>query len=645
MFQWIVNLPLRFKFALLSVVALLMAGAPSALVLTDSVQTYQGLKQELAGLQPAIGMLKLVRLTQEHRGMSFAILSGDGSKQADRADRQKAIDAQYGVLEAQTQSLGQTGVHSQVQKLRTDWQDLAQQVSGTALSAPESLQRHTRLVQQLLELVEDEAAVSGMALDADAASYYLITAVLHDLPRMTEQLGLVRARGVGLLAKGAQDPDSAAALLPLLEAAQVSARDLERSLAKARDGNPAATLALEVPMRQAQEAHAQVRQLAESVVKGASQAANQMAMTPAEYDDQMTSAIQKQFALSDAVLRQLDDLITARAQAKGQAVVLTLVLVLSMLAVGAALSVFITRTTTRAVARAVDAAEALAQGDLSLTLAQDRRDEVGQLLQAMSRATAELRQTVLGIRAASESVATASSQIAQGNLDLSARTESQASSLQQTASSMEQMSATVRHNADTASSAQQLAQQVSEGAAHSGRIFAQVTERMEDIKRSSAKIAEINAVIDGIAFQTNILALNAAVEAARAGEQGRGFAVVAAEVRSLAQRSSEAAREIKVLIAESVTCVEQGYALANETGESIDTLIQRIQQASALMTQVATGNAEQSQGIAQVNQAVTLLDQTTQQNAALVEESSAAAASLSDQAQRLQVAVGRFRLA
>ena len=249
------------------------------------------------------------------------------------------------------------------------------------------------------------------------------------------------------------------------------------------------------------------------------------------------------------------------------------------------------------------------------------------------------------IRAAADSLATSAAEIAQGNLDLSKRTEEQAATLESTASSMEELTGTVRHNADTASSAQQLAQQVSEGAAHSGRIFAQVTERMEAIKRSSTKIAEINAVIDGIAFQTNILALNAAVEAARAGEQGRGFAVVASEVRSLAQRSSEAAREIKVLIAESVDCVDQGYALAAETGESIDALIQRIQQASALMTQVATGNAEQSQGIAQVNQAVTLLDQTTQQNAALVEESSAAAASLSDQAQRLQMAVGRFRLA
>jgi methyl-accepting chemotaxis protein len=250
-----------------------------------------------------------------------------------------------------------------------------------------------------------------------------------------------------------------------------------------------------------------------------------------------------------------------------------------------------------------------------------------------------------GIRAASESVATASGEIEQGNLDLSSRTETQASSLQETASSMEQMSATVRHNADTALEANRLSCQVASGATESGKSFAQVRQKMEAIKQTSARIADINAVIDGIAFQTNILALNAAVEAARAGEQGRGFAVVAAEVRSLAQRSAQAAREIKVLIADSTAQVDDGYQLAEATARSIDEVIVQVQRVSQLMGEVASGSNEQSQGIAQVNQAVTLLDQATQQNAALVEQSSAAASSLRDQAQRLQAAVGVFRLA
>ncbi|RTL26556.1 MAG: hypothetical protein EKK47_20980 [Burkholderiales bacterium] len=243
------------------------------------------------------------------------------------------------------------------------------------------------------------------------------------------------------------------------------------------------------------------------------------------------------------------------------------------------------------------------------------------------------------------SVATASSQIAQGNFDLSARTENQASSLQQTASSMEEMSAAVSHNTASAQHANQLALQAAAEAARSGENFAQVIDKMSAIQHSARQIAEINAVIDGIAFQTNILALNAAVEAARAGDQGRGFAVVAGEVRALAQRSAQAAREIKTLINTSSESVEAGYALASETGASIERLVSQVQQVSKLMSEIASGSEQQHLGITQVNQAVSQLDQTTQQNAALVEESSAAASSLRDQAQQLLRTVGQFRLA
>jgi len=267
------------------------------------------------------------------------------------------------------------------------------------------------------------------------------------------------------------------------------------------------------------------------------------------------------------------------------------------------------------------------------------------MVDALGRAVYQMRGTIEGIKSASDSVATASSQIAQGNLDLSARTESQASSVQQTASSMEQMAGAVDQNAGTAREANALADAAAQDAARSGEAFSQVLAKMAEIKQTSARIAEINGVIDGIAFQTNILALNAAVEAARAGEQGRGFAVVAGEVRTLAQRSAQAAREIKGLIHSSVDSVEQGYELATHSSASVERLIEQVQRVSQLMSEIAGASVEQSHGIAQVNQAVTMLDQTTQQNAALVEESSAAAASLHDQAARLQSAVGRFRLA
>jgi len=320
---------------------------------------------------------------------------------------------------------------------------------------------------------------------------------------------------------------------------------------------------------------------------------------------------------------------------------LALGMALACLGVGRWLNTQISRPLELIQAQALN----VAAGQPAENIHLNRVDEIGMILRAVNQSGLNLRSLVDDVSQQVSGVRTASTEIAQGNNHLSSRTEQAASNLQETAASMEEMTATVNSNADTAQQATLLVGSAREAAAKGGQVVGQVVCTMQAISSSSKKIVDIIGVIDGIAFQTNILALNAAVEAARAGEQGRGFAVVASEVRSLAQRSSEAAREIKVLIAESVNCVDQGYALANETGESIDTLIQRIQQASALMTQVATGNAEQSQGIAQVNQAVTLLDQTTQQNAALVEESTAAVASLSDQAQRLQVAVGRFRLA
>ncbi|MBH2016612.1 MAG: HAMP domain-containing protein [Burkholderiales bacterium] len=641
MFRWIHHLPLRHKFLVLSLVAFLMTAAPSVLVLSTSWRLYEGLQAEQAGLPPGKVLLQLVRLTQEHRGLSSAVLSGEATKQADRVARQTAIDETFAQVHRLYQDLPRQALMPELAALQRDWRGLADRVTQAGVSPADSLKQHTALIERLLHFVEDEVGASGMALDADTASYYLITAAFRDLPRLSEKMGLARARGTMMLVKRSTDADQRSVLLTLADAAQGNRQDMERAVAKAAAGNPDAVKPLRTRLDEALAAHTAMHALVSEVAHQA----DTHPMAPARYFDETTVAIKKQFALSEAVLHELDVLLAERAQAEATRVVVTLVVVALMLGLGAAVASGISRNTSAAMRRAVESAEALARGDLSPRASSDQRDEAGQLLRAMASATDQLRLTIGGIRDASQSVATASSQIAQGNLDLSSRTESQASSLQQTASSMEEMSATVRHNADTALQANQLALQVSQGAAESGRNFTLVTEKMEAIKQASNKIAEINAVIDGIAFQTNILALNAAVEAARAGEQGRGFAVVAGEVRTLAQRSANAAREIKSLIGDSVSRVEEGCGLATQTGQSIERVITQIQQVSQLIGEVASGNTEQSQGIAQVNQAVTHLDHATQQNAALVEESSAAAASLSDQADRLQSAVGRFRLA
>ncbi len=328
-----------------------------------------------------------------------------------------------------------------------------------------------------------------------------------------------------------------------------------------------------------------------------------------------------------------------------QARLLMSCLLVAMLLAGALLGWWITRSITRPIGAAVAAAEAVAAGDLGTKIEVTSGDETGRLLAALKAMTENLARIVGTVRNSSDSIATGSAQIASGNADLSQRTEEQASALQQTAASMEELGSTVRQNADNARQANQLALGASAVAVKGGTVVGQVVDTMKGINDSSRKIADIIGVIDGIAFQTNILALNAAVEAARAGEQGRGFAVVASEVRSLAQRSADAAKEIKSLITASVERVEQGTALVDEAGATMAEIVTSIQRVTDIMGEISSASSEQSTGVSQIGDAVGQMDQVTQQNAALVEESAAAAESLKQQALQLVGAVSVFRLA
>jgi len=323
-----------------------------------------------------------------------------------------------------------------------------------------------------------------------------------------------------------------------------------------------------------------------------------------------------------------------------------LVLLVVAVAVGLLLfSWYIAGVLRRRVEVSQAVADRVRDGDLTVPVRDEARDEFSPLLASLNEMQNSLTRVVSNVRSGSDSVATASAQIAQGNQDLSARTESQASALEETAASMEELGSTVKQNADNARQANQLAQSASTVAVKGGDVVSQVVDTMKEINDSSKKIADIISVIDGIAFQTNILALNAAVEAARAGEQGRGFAVVAGEVRSLAGRSAEAAKEIKALITASVERVAQGTVLVDQAGSTMEEIVSSIRRVTDIMGEISAASSEQSAGVAQVGEAMVQMDQATQQNAALVEEMAAAASSLNGQAQDLVQAVAVFKLA
>ena len=323
---------------------------------------------------------------------------------------------------------------------------------------------------------------------------------------------------------------------------------------------------------------------------------------------------------------------------------LIFILLIVSLAIGFTLAFWIAGIVSRPLQHAVKVAQTVAAGDLTSHIEVRSSDETGLLLQALKEMNDSLMSVVTQVRKGTDEITYASAEIAQGNLDLSNRTETQASSLEETASSMEEITSTIQHNADNARQANQLSHSASEVAQRGGSVVSQVVTTMGSINESSKKIVDIIAVIDGIAFQTNILALNAAVEAARAGEQGRGFAVVASEVRNLAQRSAGAAKEIKELINDSVNKVAEGSRLVDQAGSTMSEVVESVRRVSDIISEITAAGLQQSAGISQINDAVTEMDTLTQQNAALVEEAAAAAASLQEQAQSLSQVVSVFKL-
>ena len=490
------------------------------------------------------------------------------------------------------------------------WVQLARASAEATLLVEDRMVKVARANQIIDNLNSQANAVRNVVLSLDTAT--MQATMQTEKQRMNE----LRARSVELpklLEQSIQSPEGKAVFQRAKDAGSAYVGQLDQAMAfgLAGDGDQA-----------------------RAVLSGPARQGHQQAITAIE------GVVAFQQKLMEAAAHRIEDIASNTSR-------LMLVIALLSTLVGAGVAFFLTRSITRQLGGEPDYAAAIAheiaEGNLAVQV-QLRPGDTTSLLATMQMMRDSLAQVVARVRQGSEAVATASAQIAQGNQDLSGRTESQASALEETAASMEELGSTVRQNADNARAANQLAQSASGVAVQGGEVVAQVVQTMDGISASSKKIADIISVIDGIAFQTNILALNAAVEAARAGEQGRGFAVVAGEVRSLAGRSAEAAKEIKRLITDSVERVEQGGTLVNQAGQTMEEVVHSVRRVTDIMGEISAASSEQSAGVNQVGEAVTQMDQATQQNAALVEEMSAAATSLNQQAQELVQAVAVFRL-
>jgi methyl-accepting chemotaxis protein len=396
-------------------------------------------------------------------------------------------------------------------------------------------------------------------------------------------------------------------------------------------------------MTEARSAYGQARDAAIKLLRdGQAEAAGQYVLKDLRPPQtRFFDSLKAMVALQERLMQESGEEVRANTSAAFMSTV-----VLSSIATLTAIiiAVVITRSITIPVNRAVEVARTVAAGDLTSRIVVTTKDEIGMLLASLGEMNDNLKKIVGEVRNGTEEIASATTEVATGNMDLSSRTEQQASALEETASSMEELTSTVRQNSENARVANQLAQSATAVAVRGGDVVSQVVSTMESINTSASKIVDIIAVIDGIAFQTNILALNAAVEAARAGEQGRGFAVVASEVRNLAQRSASAAKEIKVLIGASVDRVQDGNKLVSTAGETMSEVVESVRKLTAIVGEITTAGREQETGIEQINEAITSMDSVTQQNAALVEEAAAATSALQQQASKLAQAVSIFKL-
>ncbi|WP_354686393.1 methyl-accepting chemotaxis protein [Cupriavidus necator] len=631
------RLNINQKLTLIAVLFLVPLCGAMYVVLSASAHALRATDSEMRGLAIVGHALDFMRETQVRRGAANAVLAGNASFRPtfDGADNNAAANLAQLVRAAADNP--DFGLDSSVRKLEQDWQQI--RALGLNTTAGPLFERHSALVRQTQRFVADVADRSELALDGEAASYYLINLLVGPMPRLAEQSALARGRGAGIIARGgyadaAQQADLGALAEQIREGLDAVRRDIGRVSRSAPGHQPQVDAALaKLAAMDNFSRTLKVRMLGASGIDIEAKA----------YFDEATAAVNGVLAANKEFSAIAGAMLAQRSAAQQRQFALLAGVALVTLALAFYLFIGFSRGMRNDVREVAGMVERINAGDLSLRMAVRGRDEFSEVKRHLLSLVERWRALIGDTKAGAHNVLAAAGDIAQGNIDLSQRTEQQASSLEQTAASMEQLTATVQQNAGSAGQASDLAREASGIALAGGEAVGRMQQTMQQIEADSRRIVDIIAVIDGIAFQTNILALNAAVEAARAGEAGRGFAVVATEVRGLAQRAGNSAKEIRALISQSAQRVAAGNTLALDVAATMENTVAAIGRVTAMMDEISHASREQSTGIAQVNQAVAQMDQVTQQNAALVEEAAAAAQSLQEQALQMQRAMAVFR--
>ncbi|AIO66763.1 methyl-accepting chemotaxis (MCP) signaling domain protein [Burkholderia oklahomensis] len=630
------HLKLPRKLAILAVLFLVPLVAALYATLATALHAYATTQSERDGISILETTQDLLKAVQVRRGAGASVLAGNDAMRAKFDAANATADRFVSTLKQQVRDTGRFDVVAPVDALASQYANAA--AGGLGMPVAALFNSHTEVIHSIFLFEKDLAVASQLGVDPDASNYHLIDSVLFVLPGTAETVGVLRGKGSAALSGGsfgdADKRELAVRAAGLAEQMNVIRHHLGR--VKAGLGGSGGAQAPD---------GADLGAVAAFQRTVASLASGDASIDAKTYFQQGTDAIDALYRTHGVLAQQLRERLAERAHAEQTKVVAVMALSVALVACALYLFVAFAMSTHDDVAQLSGCMRAVGDGDLRARLEVRGSDEFAFIKDGFNALLDVWAQTLTETRRVADSVMVGSQQIAAGNLDLSGRTETQAASLEETAASMEELTSTVRHNASNASHASSLSAEASERAADTGRIVGHAVSLMTKIHDSSNKMAEIVSVIEGIAFQTNILALNAAVEAARAGEQGKGFAVVAGEVRALAHRSATAAKDVKALIHESIRHVTDGSSLFKRADDAIRSVNASIRSVDTVVSEIAKASEQQSDGIEQVNAAITQMDEVTQRNAALVEESAAASASLREQAEHMGQLVGRFVLA